>query len=215
MGNSCNFECEYCLTQLHDGSLGWHETNKYVDIIEKICKHYQEQDKVVNFEFIGGEVTVTPGFIEILEKVKEYNGHNIIFTNGSRTVNWWSKAKHLIDDLIISFTHLQWTKTNRNVAEEIRYIYKLMQFAGVKDSLSDIELLAERLRTVYRHSTVQDYYGVNIAIKTMYKKLLGPGAKQDTYYDYDGNDWRILNLPTWKENPDTSPVQIPNDTIGR
>ena len=47
MGNSCNFECEYCPTQLHDGSLGWHDTNKYVDIIEKICKHYQEQDKVV------------------------------------------------------------------------------------------------------------------------------------------------------------------------
>ena len=63
MGNSCNFECEYCPTQLHDGSLGWYETSKYVDIIEKICKHYQEQDKVVNFEFIGGEVTVIPALL--------------------------------------------------------------------------------------------------------------------------------------------------------
>ena len=207
MGNSCNFECEYCPTQLHDGSLGWHETNKYVDIIEKICKHYQEQDKVVNFEFIGGEVTVIPGFIEILEKVKEYNGHNIIFTNGSRTVNWWSKAKHLIDDLVISYHPQSMDEDSLiEIAEEIKdSVYTSYQLAGVKDYLPRLELLAERLRTVYKHSTVQDYWGVNIAIKTMYKKLLGPGAKQDTFYDYDGNDWRILNLPTWKENPDTPP----------
>ena len=212
MGNSCNFECEYCPTQLHDGSLGWHETNKYVDIIEKICKHYQAQDKVVNFEFIGGEVTVIPGFIEILEKVKEYNGHNIIFTNGSRTVNWWSKAKHLIDDLVISYHPQSMDEDSLiEIAEEIKdSVYTSYQLAGVKDYLPRLELLAERLRTVYKHSTVQDYWGVNIAIKTMYKKLLGPGAKQDTFYDYSGNDWRILNLPTWKENPDTPPPPPPD-----
>ena len=77
------------------------------------------------------------------------------------------------------------------------------QLAGVKEYLPRLELLAERLRIVYKHSTVQDYWGVNIAIKTLYKKLLGPGAKQDTFYEYNGNDWRILNLPTWKENPDS------------
>ena len=121
MGNSCNFECEYCPTQLHDGSLGWHDTNMYVDIVEKICKHYQEQDKVVNFEFIGGEVTVIPGFIEILEKVREYNGHNIVFTNGSRTVNWWKKAKHLIDDLVISYHPQSMDEDSLiEIAEEIK-----------------------------------------------------------------------------------------------
>ena len=103
MGNSCNFECEYCPTQLHSGSHPWQSTEIYLDAIDKICTHYTEQNKTVNFELIGGEVTVMPGFLEILQKIKEHNGRSIVFTNGSRTRNWWSKAKHYIDDLIISF----------------------------------------------------------------------------------------------------------------
>ena len=212
MGNNCNFECEYCPTQLHDGSLGWHETNKYVDIIEKICVHYAEQNKTVNFELIGGEVTVIPGFLEILQKIKEHNGRSIVFTNGSRTRNWWSKAKHYIDDLIISF-HINSMHEDDliNVAEEISdTVPASYQLAGVKDSLPDIEILQKRLREVYRNNKVQDYYGVNIAIKTMYKKLLGPGSKQEPFYDYDGNDWRIINLPAWEIDPNPpEPVDPP------
>ncbi len=52
------------------------------------------------------------------------------------------------------------------IAEEIKdSVYTSYQLAGVKDYLPRLELLAERLRTVYKHSTVQDYWGVNIAIK--------------------------------------------------
>ena len=111
--------------------------------------------------------TLKVGFIEILEKVKEYNGHNIIFTNGSRTVNWWSKAKHLIDDLVISKPNCNGRRSLIEIAEEIKVlaVYTSYQLAGVKDYLPRLELLAERLRTVYRHSTVQDYWGVNIAKK--------------------------------------------------
>ena len=89
-----------------------------------------------------------------------------------------------------------------NVAEEISdTVPASHQLAGVKDSLPDIEILQKRLREVYRNNKVQDYYGVNIAIKTMYKKLLGPGSKQEPFYDYDGNDWRIINLPAWEIDP--------------
>ena len=212
MGNSCNFDCEYCPTQLHDGSLGWHDTKKYIDIIEKICKHYSKQNKTVNFELIGGEVTVIPGFLDILQKIKEHNGRSIVFTNGSRTRNWWSKAKHYIDDLIISF-HINSMHEDDliNIAEEISdTVPASYQLAGVKDSLPDIEILQKRLREVYRNNKVQDYYGVNIAIKTIYKKLLGPGSKQEPFYDYDGNDWRIINLPAWEIDPNPpEPVNPP------
>ena len=106
-----------------------------------------------------------------------------MFTNGSRTRNWWSKAKHYIDDLIISF-HINSMHEDDliDVAEEISdTVPASYQLAGVKDSLPDIEVLQKRLREVYRNNKVQDYYGVNIAIKTMYKKLLGPGSKQETF----------------------------------
>ena len=40
MGNSCNFECEYCPTQLHSGSHPWQSTEIYLDALDKICTHY-------------------------------------------------------------------------------------------------------------------------------------------------------------------------------
>jgi MoaA/NifB/PqqE/SkfB family radical SAM enzyme len=211
MGNFCNFECEYCPTQLHDGSMPWKTTEIYLDVIDKICTHYSTQNKTVNFELIGGEVTTIPGFIDILQKIKEHNGRSIVFTNGSRSRNWWSKAKHYIDDLIISF-HINSMHEDDliDMADEISdTVPASYHLAGVKDSLPDIEILQKRLREVYRDNKVQDYYGVNIDIKTMYKKLLGPGSKQEPFYNYDGNDWRIINLPAWEIDPSPPPPQEP------
>ena len=214
MGNSCNFDCEYCPTQLHSGSIPWQDTDVYLSVIEKICTHYATLNKTVNFELIGGEVTVIPGFLKILQKIKEHNGRSIVFTNGSRTRSWWSKAKHYIDDLIISF-HINsmheddLIATAEEICDTVPASYHL---AGVKDSLPDIEILQKRLREVYRLGKVQDYYGVNIDIKTMYKKLLGPGKKQDPFYNYDGNDWRIISLPAWEIDPNPpEPVNPPPD----
>ena len=97
-----------------------------------------------------------------------------------------------------------------DMAEEISdTVPASYHLAGVKDSLPDIEVLQKRLREVYKSNKVQDYYGVNIDIKTMYKKLLGPGSKQETFYDYDGNDWRIINLPAWEIDPNPPPPVDP------
>ena len=41
-----------------------------------------------------------PGFEDIIRKISEYNTHNVVFTNASRTVNWWSKAKHYMDGVV-------------------------------------------------------------------------------------------------------------------
>jgi organic radical activating enzyme len=207
MGNSCNFECEYCPKQLHDGSIPWHSADEYISVINKICQHYKTLNKFVNFELIGGEVTVIPGFLDIIKAIKENGSRVIIFTNGSRSKQWWNKAKHFIDDLIISYHPLSMHEDDLiDMAEEISdTVVASYHLAGVKECLGEIEELQERLREVYRLNKVQDYYGVNIDIKTMYKKLLGPGSRQEPYYDYDGNDWRIINLPAWKIDPNQPP----------
>ena len=38
MGNSCNYECEYCPPQLHDGSKPWLSKDQYIDAINKFFK---------------------------------------------------------------------------------------------------------------------------------------------------------------------------------
>ena len=103
MGNSCNYECEYCPSILHDGSKPWLPLESYLTTIERLSQHYNDMGKRVDYELIGGEVTVIPGFEDIIRKISEYNTHNVVFTNGSRTVKWWSKAKHYMDGVVLTF----------------------------------------------------------------------------------------------------------------
>ena len=65
MGNSCNYECEYCPPQLHNGSKPWLSKEQYIDAINKFSLYYNGLGKRVDYELIGGEVTVIPGFEDI------------------------------------------------------------------------------------------------------------------------------------------------------
>ena len=103
MGNQCNYKCEYCPDILHDGSKPWLPLEAYLTAIERLSTHYNNQGKRVDYELIGGEVTVLPGFEEIIRKISEYNTHSVVFTNGSRTINWWSKAKHYMDVVVLTY----------------------------------------------------------------------------------------------------------------
>ena len=152
MGNSCNFECEYCPTQLHDGSIGWQSTELYLDVIDKICNHYAEQNKTVNFELIGGEVTVIPGFLEILQKIKEHNGRSIVFTNGSRTRNWWSKAKHYMDGVVLTYHTLSQDQQHLiNVINEIKdYVTIDINIAGIGGDVLRLGEFVEVLRDLFK-----------------------------------------------------------------
>ena len=73
MGNSCNYECEYCPSILHDGSKPWLPLESYLTTIERLSQHYNDMGKRVDYELIGGEVTVIPGFEDIIRKISEYN----------------------------------------------------------------------------------------------------------------------------------------------
>ena len=127
MGNPCNYQCDYCPPILHDGSKPWFNTDIYIDTIKRLNTHYKTLNKVLDYELIGGEVTVIPGFEDIIRTIREGGSRSLVFTNGGRTVNWWSKAKYYLDSIVYTYHPLSQDKDcNRNRYDSISICVKTM-----------------------------------------------------------------------------------------
>lgn len=101
MGNTCNFECSYCPSSLHDGSKGWYDYGSVVAFCDRVLEHYA--GKKVYFEFTGGEVTLWKHFPDLCKYLKEKQVKVGFISNGSRTMRWWNEIIPFVDHACLSF----------------------------------------------------------------------------------------------------------------
>jgi MoaA/NifB/PqqE/SkfB family radical SAM enzyme len=101
LGNTCNYECSYCPSNLHNGSIKWPELESIKNFIDLVVK--QTAPRKVYFEFTGGEVTLYKHFIEICQHVTQQGAKVGLISNGSRTLRWWEENKQYFDHVCLSF----------------------------------------------------------------------------------------------------------------
>lgn len=197
MGNSCNYSCVYCPEILHNASKPWLKTEVYLDTIDKLTVHYNALHKVLDYELIGGEVTVIPGFEDIVKRIHESGSTSVVYTNASRTINWWSKAKHYMDGVVLTFHPLTQDKEHFiNVVNEIKeHVTIDINIAGIGGRVEELGEFVEELRTLFVNCQRNNYYNVSICVKTMYQKLLGKSSKQQTFYNYTDKELEVLQRP--------------------
>ena len=214
MGNSCNYSCDYCPPILHNGSKPWLSKQQYIDAITRLSSHYNALDKQTEYELIGGEVTVIPGFEDIIKTISEHNSTSIVYTNASRTVNWWSKAKQYMDSVILTYHPLTQDADHfMAVINEIKdYVHIDINIAGIGGDVLRLGEFAEQLRDMFKDCERNNYNMVNICVKTMYKKLLGRQNKQETYWTYTTEEEQILQKPGIKQQvvPEVVKENIPD-----
>jgi MoaA/NifB/PqqE/SkfB family radical SAM enzyme len=197
MGNSCNYSCEYCPPILHDGSKPWLSKQQYIDAIIRLSTHYSSLDKQTEYELIGGEVTVIPGFEDIIKTISEHNSSSIVYSNASRTVNWWSKAKQYMDRVVLTYhPQTQDSEHFKSVINEIKdYVHIDINIAGISGDVLRMGEFAEEVRGLFKDCDYNNYNMVSICVKTMYKKLLGRQNKQETYWEYTAEEQEVLQRP--------------------
>lgn len=101
MGNTCNFECSYCPSNLHDGTIKWPDLEKAKEFITRVVE--QVAPRKVYFELTGGEVTLYKHFLEICKHCTELGAKVGLISNGSRTLRWWEDNKQYFDHVCLSF----------------------------------------------------------------------------------------------------------------
>jgi len=94
----CNYDCWYCLPSLKDGRYRWpSDASAFLDLF-----NFLAETRDVHLDLRGGEPTLwpkLPEFIRQLDPRIEVHTH----TNGSRTIEWWSRNVDLFDSVAISF----------------------------------------------------------------------------------------------------------------
>jgi len=206
MGNTCNFSCDYCPSILHDGSKPWMTTEKYLQVVDKISNHYKSKNRFMHWELLGGEVTTIPDFEKIIERIASYNSSVTIYTNGSRTTRWWEEARDYLTGVVITYHPL--TMDEQHLYDVVSVLKDNLildiNIAGIGGQIEKLSGVADNLRNMFLDGQMQSIYDVNITIKTMYKKYLGPEAnhhQQETFYKYTPEEIKIMQRPGLLPNP--------------
>jgi MoaA/NifB/PqqE/SkfB family radical SAM enzyme len=107
IGTRCNYDCMYCPTSLHDN----YSKHVSLDLLKQrwqsIFSKTAHKKLPYKISFTGGEVTVNKSFLPLLRWMRENYQDNIakilVTSNGSASLNYYTKLYALIDNLSLSF----------------------------------------------------------------------------------------------------------------
>jgi organic radical activating enzyme len=107
--DTCNYKCNYCPPFLHSGNFarsikpGYPTDQEIEKFLDNLVLN-QLNGRKLSLVLSGGEPTLHPMFPNIIDRLYDY-GFTSVTTNGSRSVEWWSKLPKLPMHLTISLHH--------------------------------------------------------------------------------------------------------------
>lgn len=118
--NVCNYNCSFCHVSNKAGDQYWFPLEKYKDFAQRIMLQAEEEGKFIWFQITGGEPTLYPRLIELLEFIKA-SGHKVaILTNGSRTIRYWSElAEKNIPDILFLTHHTEQSENENHMLDVV------------------------------------------------------------------------------------------------
>jgi organic radical activating enzyme len=102
LGNSCNYACSYCPAALHDGSAPWPDAQRVLAFCERLIAHYEALGRTLLFQFSGGEPTVYPHFLPLIQHLHARDCKVGVISNASRTLRWWAQARPHLDQAVLT-----------------------------------------------------------------------------------------------------------------
>ena len=106
LGNVCTNNCVYCPPGCKDGTYPWPTYEQAARIINKIDQVYKSapyNKKKIQFELLGGEVTLWKDIEKIIELIHSLGNDVDLVTNGVRTVRWWAEYGKYFSHVTLSF----------------------------------------------------------------------------------------------------------------
>jgi hypothetical protein len=120
IGKRCNYDCSYCPSAIHDNF----STHANIDILKKAAAQLINLGKPIRISFTGGEPTVHPKFLDLVEYCKDIGVNWIsVTTNGTLPAEFY---RNLPIEQILFSIHFEydWTRV-------VDTIKKVHSFANV------------------------------------------------------------------------------------
>ena len=114
--NVCNYNCSFCGSEHKNGSSKWFSLDEYKKHIDKLIDACNGDPVWV--QITGGEPTLYPKLISLLDHIKSKGAMVSLISNGSRTIRWWKelKEKKVLDHLYLTY-HSEQTDNYQHITE--------------------------------------------------------------------------------------------------
>lgn len=113
LGKRCNYDCEYCPSEIHDNKSPHTDINILLATVDKLV----ELNKPVRLSFTGGEPCVHPKFDELVKYAKHKGIKWIsVTTNGTRPFEFYHMLAEYVDQYVVSI-HFEydWMRVVRTI----------------------------------------------------------------------------------------------------
>jgi MoaA/NifB/PqqE/SkfB family radical SAM enzyme len=103
--DKCTYDCSYCPPSNKAGDDEWLKIDfakNFLDNLEQWIKT-KHPNKHVLFLLTGGEPTVWPKFVELIDHIRSKGWHISMSTNASRNLRWWQENQSKFFRLNISY----------------------------------------------------------------------------------------------------------------
>ena len=160
--NVCNHDCSFCGSRHKDGSQRWFTLEKYKEYTDKLVAACG--DSPFWIQITGGEPTLFPDLLPLLEYMKSKGAKISLISNGSRTLRWWKEAKELkvIDYLFITY-HSEQTNDYKHIAEVLNLFHE--------EPIEVVCLITHSLNSLDQAFKARDYLventGATVTLKSM------------------------------------------------
>jgi organic radical activating enzyme len=120
--NVCNHNCSFCGDRHKDGSQRWFSLEQYKKYADKLIKACD--GKPFWIQFTGGEPTLFPELLELMQYMKSHGAMVSLISNGSRTIRWWKELKEakVLDYLFLTY-HSEQTDNYQHISEIINLFH--------------------------------------------------------------------------------------------
>jgi organic radical activating enzyme len=160
--NVCNHDCSFCNVIHKDGTQRWFTLEKYKEYTDKIVEACNGAP--FWFQITGGEPTLYPDLIPLLQYMKSKGAMISLISNGSRTIRWWEELQQakVIDFLFLTY-HSEQTDDYQHVTKVANLFHE--------DPMEVICLITHVHNTVDKAFEAQSYMiensGAIITLKAM------------------------------------------------
>jgi organic radical activating enzyme len=160
INNICTNSCWYCEPNLYNGSNHHFEDEELFAFIDNLNSNLK--DKKVHIAFSGGEPTLYPKFIELVQRMKSLGWTVGLTSNGQRTARYFSELAPHCAYIAMSyhseFAKDDWMNTALAAAEHTQVLVRVMMdpynwdhcYAKFNEFAANPNLAVEAVR-LYRH----------------------------------------------------------------
>lgn len=126
IGSRCNYDCMYCPPELHDMTSAHPDLDRLKTAWHSLYNKTRHLNLPYKLSFTGGEVTANKQFLPLIEYIKtNYNiGQIVITTNGSASLNYYTRLARLVDAISFS-THSEFFN-EQEFFDKVNAINKIM-----------------------------------------------------------------------------------------